>query len=174
MDDAGRDRWLAELRVRMVRLARRRVGEEDVEDVVQSTLRVVAERGLSAESSAVDGLPPVAWCFQVLRNTIGNHYKRQRTRRKHMEDGSDLEGLHAVSPGSEMGSRERLLTLERTLDEIEQRDEQCGGLLRRSIDGLSPQEIADERGLEMNALYQRLYRCRQRLRELLRERGVLT
>jgi RNA polymerase sigma factor (sigma-70 family) len=171
---ADRERWLAALRERMLQLAKRRVGEDDAEDMVQSALRVIAERGLGQDDASVDGLPPVAWCFQVLRNTIGNHYKHQRVRAKHLEGTDDLDSLPAAAVDREAESHERLRILERTLEDIERRDEQCGALLRRSMDGMSPQEIADERRLPMNALYQRLYRCRKRLRELLRERGMLT
>jgi RNA polymerase sigma factor (sigma-70 family) len=171
--DRQRDLWLCDLRTRMVGIARKRVEEDDVEDVVQSALRVVVERGLSSETDRVEEAPALAWCFQVLRNTIGNHYTRQRTRRAHLDEGVDTESVQASISGSSSQSTERLAALERALEELENSGGQCAELLRRSLDGMSPREIADEKELELNALYQRLYRCRRQFRELLRERGVL-
>jgi RNA polymerase sigma factor (sigma-70 family) len=151
----------------------RRVGADEAEDLVQSALSIIAERGIDTETASVDGLPPVAWCFQVLRNTIGNHYKRQRVRRRHMEDAEDLEVVAASAGHHVAAVSERLRILERALEDLERRDEPCGTLIRRTMDGMTPQEIAEERGLSANAIYQRLYRCRGRLRTMLRERGIL-
>lgn len=165
----GSDEWLRSLRRRLVELARRRVGVDDVEDVVQAALRVIAERGLDGKSSDVDGLPPLAWCFQVLRNTIGNHYKRERTRRARVDSEAGLELVE--DPRADVL---RVLALERTLEELRGKDEQCAALLEGAMEGLSAEELARDRGLPINALYQRLYRCRRRFREMLRERGILT
>jgi RNA polymerase sigma factor (sigma-70 family) len=167
----GADDWLVALRTRMVELARRRVQPDDVEDVVQTAMRVVIEKGLQRTEREVEGLPPIAWCLQVLRNTIGNHYKRQRTQKKWVD--SAVEADRVSIPIEAMSSAEKLETIEGALAKMMQEDPQCGSYLQRTLDGSSAREIAAEDGLDADAFYKRLYRCRRKLREWLRERGVL-
>jgi RNA polymerase sigma factor (sigma-70 family) len=164
--------WLDRLRVQMLAIARRRVPEDAAEDLVQDALRIIMERGLGAgQADAPDGLPPVAWCLQVLRNVIGNHYRRARTRRRFLASGVEADGV--VAPLEGLAPQRRLELIEASLDELTAGDPNCGRYLKRLADGLSVSALAEEVDLKVNALYQRLYRCRRKLREILRARGVL-
>jgi DNA-directed RNA polymerase specialized sigma24 family protein len=170
-DSRERDAWLAALRDRFTGIARRRVQPDDVEDVVQSAMGVVVEKGVTGAGPQVEGLPPVAWCLQVLRNTIGNHYKRQQTRKKWVAEG--VETGHLSAPLESRNAAGRVEVIEAALDDMAQTDPQCGSYLQRTVDGVPARDIAAAEGLDADAFYKRLYRCRQKLREILRHRGVL-
>jgi len=166
--------WLEKLRARFIEVAARRVGESDVEDVVQEAMRVVVEKRIVPGGEVVGELPPMAWCFQVLRNTIGNHYGREDTRRRRLvaEEHSASEVAAPARFAEEMDSRETLRVIEDALVEMGRSDPQCGRYLMRLVDDARPQAVAADEGLEPAVFYRRLYRCRQKLRGLLTARGV--
>lgn len=160
------------MRYRMLEIARRRVRPDDAEDLVQQALRIVVESGNSSrEASWPSDRPAVAWCLQVLRNVIGNHYRRRATRTRYIDEASDPE--QAALPLEAMDAAERVGAIEAGLLELARSDANCGRYLGRLMDDAPVHLIAAENGLETNALYQRLYRCRRKLREILRRRGVL-
>jgi len=151
----------------------RRVPAAEVEDLVQEAMTVVLCRAQQIESERlVEGLPPLAWCFQVLRNTIGNFY--QRNARAKQE--SELIELASVSaggtPAEALEQKELLQRLNEALQELRAADRQCWGFLSRLADGEKPRRLAQDAGLSEAVLYRRLYRCRQKFRRLLEERGV--
>jgi RNA polymerase sigma factor (sigma-70 family) len=165
--------WLEKLRKRFVEVATRRVGESDVEDVVQDAMRVVAEKGLGPGAEPIEGRPPVAWCFQVLRNAVGNHYRREETRQRRLVSSptaGDAEPSQRLV--EELESVETLRLIEDALDEMRRGDPKCGRYLALLVDGARPQDVAVDEGIEAPVFYRRLYRCRRKLRELLVARGV--
>lgn len=174
---SGSEQWYRLLRDQFVEVARRRVPEGDMEDVVQDALRVVHERGPTVPTDRqVDGRPPVAWCFQVLRFTVANFYRRQRFRRDTLDPNADPEtkssGAPVETPIEALESEEALEFIEAALDELSVKDAQCGRYLDRLLDGISPRQLAEREGLDESALYRRVYRCRQKLRALLVLRGI--
>lgn len=159
--------WLQQLRRRMLEITRRRVPVDEAEDLVQSALEVIVEKG-----SAFDQDPPgVAWCLQVLRNVIGNHYRREGTKKRFLDASVDPENV--ALPLEALDSLDRVRAIEEGLDQLENISPDCGRYLRTMLDETPVHEIARREGLETNALYQRLYRCRGKLREILRQKGVL-
>lgn len=167
--------WLARLRREFVRVAGHRVEAAEVEDVVQEAMRIIAEKGIDRAAEPLEGRPPLAWCFQVLRNTIGNHYQRERTRRRWVEDDPDATGVAASpTPLESLNSARTLSIIEATLADMMHSDPTCAGYLLRIVDGQRAGELADSESIERGAFYRRLYRCRQKLRELLSTRGVVT
>ncbi len=175
--NSATESWFRLLRNQLVEVARRRVPEEDVEDVVQDALRVIHERGDSLPTERqVDGRPPVAWCFQVLRFTISNLYRRQRTRRSSLDPRVDPDTVSAVTPAGtaleSLESEEALELIEAALDQLASDDVQCGRYLDRLLDGIAPRELAKREGLDEPILYRRVYRCRQKLRALLARKGI--
>jgi RNA polymerase sigma factor (sigma-70 family) len=167
-DDATTPINLDQLRTQLLAVARRRVPADAAEDLVQDALRIIAERGWPTAGAEADALPPVAWCLQVLRNVIGNHYQRAQTRRKYLADG--VEADRAVPPLEALERSRRLEIIEGALARLEG---DCGRYLGRLADGAAVKQLAAEVGLAVHALYQRLYRCRAKLREILRQEGVL-
>jgi len=157
-----------------VRIASRRVDENDVEDVVQEAMRVISEKGIDRAAPPVEGVVPLAWCFKVLRNTIGNHYQRQRTRQRWTESDADaVERAQNPRVLESLDSENTLSLVEGALDEMARTDPPCAGYLSRLADGARPGDIADDESVERPAFYRRLYRCRQKLRELLTAKGVV-
>lgn len=172
--ESGAEAWLAQLRRRMVAVAARRVPAADVEDVVQDALRVVAERGVGEDAAvSVEGLPGLAWCFQVLRNTIGNYYQKSRTRRA-LLDRAESAARHAADPPVPLDSLEANDAARAILEAIESFGPgDCRRYLASLAGGTSPAELAHAERIEAPVLYRRIYRCRHRLRAALIERGIL-
>jgi len=169
-----RERWLAALRERFVAIARRRVPPEAVEDVVQDTLRIVIEKGWNGPGAAdLDGRPALAWCMQALRNVIGNHYQRTRVRAARAADPARLE--HVADPRrgplESLAARDAERVVREALAALAGRDAPCGRWLAALADDRSPGELAREAGVEEGAFYRRLWRCREKLRAALAEKG---
>ena len=175
-EDAARlNRLVDELGRRFREIATRRVAADDVDDVVQEALRVVVQK--SSGTGSFQELPPIAWSMQVLRNTVGNYYKRERTRRRWMEapDGEETpEGRASLldQPLEAVESAQALGIVTTALDDMKRSDPQCGDYLARVVDGDPPGAIAAAVGVEASAFYKRLLRCREKLRTLLLERGL--
>lgn len=170
---SGEDR-LDLLRRRFLAIAASRVPRDVVEDMVQDALLVVVRRAESAppgESS--EGLPRLDWCFQVLRNTIGNYYLR--TARRSRRQSSGVSGDHCdpgTTPMEALEAKELREALQEALEVMRVRDPECGRAIDRLVGGASPAELAAEIGVEPAVFYRRLYRCRMKLKSLLEERGV--
>ena len=166
-DAQNLEEWFRELRATFLDVARRRVPEGEVEDLVQEALAVVHERRGGER-------PPAAWCLQVLRNKIGNWYKRRRVRRGVIAEGEESEGtVIEGTPLEALESRERRALVGEALAELTRDDGQCARFFDRLLEGSSPRELARSEGLEESVLYRRVYRCRQKLKAILREKGVL-
>jgi RNA polymerase sigma factor (sigma-70 family) len=167
--------WLGKLRVRFLEIAARRVNESDVEDVVQEAMRIVVEKRIGRDDGKINDLPPLAWCFQVLRNAIGNHYRREDTRRRRFSaqtsDG-ETNGSIPARFAEALDSQETLKMIQDALVEMQNKDKNCGRYLSRLVDNTQPRDVAAEEGLDPAIFYRRLYRCRQKLRGLLLARGV--
>lgn len=166
--------WAAPLRARLLAVARRRVPAEAAEDLVQETLRILLEKGFRGPGSeAMEGVPAMAFAFRVLRNVIGNHYQRDRIRRRRI--APQASGLAATDPApgplEALTDDEARRVVTRCLDALAASDEACARYLRRLIDGVAPAALARDEGLAAAVLYRRVYRCRLKLRALLEDRG---
>lgn len=171
----GADGRLESLRLRFMAIAASRVPREAVEDLVQDALLVVASRIASAPAGEREaGLPRLDWCFQVLRNTIGNYY--MKTSRRARRGGGRLNEDHrdpGATPMEALEAKEMREALEGALDAMRASDPDCGRTIDRIVSGTSPADLAAELGIAPAVFYRRLYRCRMKLRDLLEERGVM-
>jgi RNA polymerase sigma factor (sigma-70 family) len=173
--EAGLEPWFRSLRERLLEITARRVPPGVAEDLVQEALSVVLQRGVRAGSfDTVDGLPPLAWSLQVMRNTIGNYYQKARTLSRHVQPLADHDEVpHGdPTPLDALELDESAGLIRETLEDLGGQDGQCGRYLTRLLDGLSPADLARSEGVEAAAFYRRLYRCRQKFRLLLMEKGV--
>ena len=159
--------WLAPLRERVLSLARRRVHPDVAEDLGQDALRVIVERNPG------DDPPSLPYCFQVLRNVIGNHYQKERVRRRRVEVEATGQSVPDESPTplEALASDDALRVVSECLQGLSVSDPGCTRYLRRLIGGANPAAIAEEEGLAAAVFYRRLYRCRLKLRDLLDQRG---
>ncbi len=170
------DIWLDRLRDRLIAIACRRLPSDSVEDVVQDAMRIVFERGLAerqGETETVDGYPPVAWCFQVLRNVIGNYYQKARTLSRETVLDDALATPSGRTPLEMLESSDLARTIKEAVGLLEEGDPRCGRYLRLLMGGSTPSEIAGDERLKADVLYRRVYRCRAKLRGLLEDKGIL-
>lgn len=170
--DRTRDQWYEALRRRYLSLARRRVEPDAVEDVVQEALRVVFEREGLFASDTEDGIPPIAWCFQVLRNTIGNHYQKRRTRSREQNIDTAYSLSEGKTPLEALQESEQESIVRSLLDKFEESDPQCARYLKQLAEGIKPATVAKTERLRAAVFYRRIYRCRGKLRDLMRDEGV--
>jgi RNA polymerase sigma factor (sigma-70 family) len=166
------DAWLISLRDRFVSIAGRRVPPDAIDDVVQDALAVVFDRGLRlGEGRDEAGRPVLAWCFQVLRNTIGNFYQREKTRGKYVDQTPTGDDTFRA-PFDALDRLEMKRAMETALSELSDGGGACATYLTELGRGTTPAELAEREGVNADVLYRRVYRCRQRLRELLLTRGI--
>jgi len=154
----------------------RRVPVDAADDLVQDAMEIILKRGVQVGSfDTPDGLPPLVWCLQVLRNVIGNYYQRTRTlsRRGPVPLDEVSEPAAGPTPLAALESGDAVRTILDTIDTMGPRDADCARYLRTLIAGVSPAELARTEGVDPMALYKRLYRCRIKLRTILVRRGIL-
>src|SRR5437763_12695479 len=122
--DTGRssiEPWLVQLRARLLAVASRRVPPEAAEDLVQDTMGVILERGIRIGSfDTVDGLPPLVWSLQVMRNVIGDFYQRNRTATRHLEErtGADHEAVTSLTPLDALESADSTRAIHEPIDAL--------------------------------------------------------
>lgn len=178
--------WLEQLRARFIDVARARVSEGAVEDVVQDAMAIIYQKAVARDSAVAWAPPALPWCFQVLRNVVGNHYQRERTRLGGERPGSALhDGVHAFTarqdnptPMEALERSERARVLREAIQELAGQDDFCGNhflemLGDRGGSPAGPTSARDVRGASASTPYVRLFRCREKLRKILTRRGYL-
>ncbi|MCU0610728.1 MAG: sigma-70 family RNA polymerase sigma factor [Candidatus Eisenbacteria bacterium] len=159
-DQAALEELCRRLRVSFLVIAKRRIGDEDTaEDLTHDALAVVAEK-IGTISADVGVLP---WCLTVLRNVVGNYYS---SRRRSERLGPWIRGLATRWHG---GAND---DVEQARDEIQQVMPRLSARSRQLVEwtmaGFTAEEMQEFLGLpSRNALYMRLYRSREELREAL-------
>ena len=162
-------RWLAQLRERFAEIAARRVPESAAEDVVHDALAVVLAKGLAEADRHGQPDPPLSWSFTVLRNVIGNYYQNRRGHES--VDGMELtddrpDVLAALT------TAERARTIRSAVDDLRRENAECADWLWSLAQGGKVADLARRAQLDPSVLYRRLYRCRRKLAEILRGKGV--
>jgi RNA polymerase sigma-70 factor (ECF subfamily) len=148
-DSLFADHYLA-----VYRYCLRRLGPADSEDAAAEVFAVAWRR----LEQVPTGEPVRPWLLAVAYRVVGNHYRGRRRRvRLSARLGSEREQV--VEPEA---SDPEIRLLRRALDSLRSADRE---LLRLSAwDGLSNAEIAAVMGVNQNAVDQRLFRARARLR----------
>jgi DNA-directed RNA polymerase specialized sigma24 family protein len=164
------ERLLPPLRVRLERLAQKRLGGADAEEVVQETLATLWERrGQVAEPAHL--LPFV---FKVLRFKVGGAYRRMarehgRRSRRGVRGAPPANPL-ALHPEALIAGAETREIVSRAIRRCASENAALGRVLELLRDGRSAAEIQEELGeLSMGAVRTRICRARKRLKEILRE-----
>lgn len=144
--------------VAVYRYCLRRLGSADGEDAAAEVFAIAWRR--------LDQVPAAeatrAWLLGVAYRVVGNQY-RSRRRRAQLSDRLLTERPAPVDPETSADADVRLL--HRALESLRKGDRE---LLRMSSwDGLSNQEIATVIGIKENAIDQRLFRARSRLKDRL-------
>jgi DNA-directed RNA polymerase specialized sigma24 family protein len=187
-DSRAQEQLFGVLRVRFLDIAKRRVRRDDIEDVVQETLRVVHAKYRDREPTY--GL--LSWTMAVLRNVIGNYYqKRERLDRgepfdeQHHRGGPEIAGGRARQDPSQTAGERTDLVL-RSISKLGSSNSRCRRLFQRILESLaeggSAREISQRTMQRLQedfpdqtraSLYVVLHRCRNRLRQILpKEEGL--
>src|SRR5262245_41047091 len=139
--------WLREL-------ARRLVGEGEVDDVVQD----VAVAALAAPPGPL--ARPRAWLATVLRNVAASGARRRRARSYHEAAAERAEATVGTDELVQRAERQREL-----VDAVLRLDAPFRDVvLQRFFDGLPPRAIAARAGVPVATIHSRLQRALQRLR----------
>ena len=166
--------WLRELRARFIEVARRRVSGEAVEDVVQDALTIVYRK----QGHATEDPAALAWSFLVLRNVIGNHYQKEKTRRRASGSAPSFDGEWGNGPNggiapTPLESLERVEVarlLHDAVHDLGRSDPHCGRQFRRML-GSEPAVDEPDAEVRDSTHYVRHFRCREKLRKILLQRG---
>lgn len=122
----------------------------------------------------MEGMPPIAWCFQVLRHTIGNHYQKMRTRdaRTASIDSAEAVADAGLTPLDAYAADDAARRVRQAIADMGASDKGCAEHLTRLADGERPGDLARALRIEEAAFYRRLYRCREKLRARLAAQGI--
>lgn len=164
------------LRVRFLGIAKRRVQQDNLEDLVQEALQIVLRK--AREQHRTENV--LVWSLTVLRNVIGNHYQARRRETERMVTGEDILDNVADATAGPDQMPETDPHLENALASLAERFPRCGkifaGILASLELGGGPREVS-QRALESiqrttpemtrGGFYTALHRCRSQLRAIL-------
>jgi RNA polymerase sigma factor (sigma-70 family) len=164
------DEAFGSIRKKIVRLAQKRLQRDEVEDVVQQTLSTLWEKRTSVRDP--DHLMP--FVFQILRNKLGDTYRRTKFKAETHISGSkvlnSLENPTAETPELRLEEKELGRILRDAIDICAIENGTWGKVLKLLQKGLSREEIQKELGdIPMATVYTRIYRARQSLIKILRD-----
>lgn len=129
----------------------------DVEDVVQEVFLVVSRRlsGFRGEARFS------SWLFEITRKIVANHRRRQRWRFWRSGNQQSLASApsHLLDPAAELEQRQAVAFFYRALDKLPEKYRTV--LVLYEIEGLSTQEIADLRDLNLSTVKVQLARSRE-------------
>lgn len=183
-DGAAETALFESLRVRFLDVAKRRVRTDDIEDVVQESLRIIHLKYRQTDPQT----RVLTWAMVVLRNVIGNYYQK----RKRLDRAEPFEDqIHSAAPDVQAADYESAPlipdhdSIRPLLDAIRFLGEQyprCGRLFRSILENIEKGEapkgipsdtidqlLHDLGGISRDTLYVTLHRCRKRLREIMRD-----
>jgi DNA-directed RNA polymerase specialized sigma24 family protein len=179
-DSSAQNALFSALRVRFLAVAKRRVREDEMEDVAQEALRIVHARYGERDPRA----KILPWSFAVLRNVIGNYYQARARdeRRAELREELKREISFARENADAVELRARVA---RGIALLGSENPRCGVVLRRLLESLeaggTSREVSnrllkllrrDFPGVNRGNFYVILHRCRARLREILEERAT--
>jgi DNA-directed RNA polymerase specialized sigma24 family protein len=161
--------WLTPLRRRFAEITARRVPTDAVEDLVQDALGIVLAKGPAEAHRAGDTEPSLRWCFNVLRNVIGNWYQKRR----HHEpvENHDLADERPDVLAA-LAADEQAQTIRTAVAELRLQRPDCADWLWSMAQGTKAGALAERARMEHSAFYRKVYRCRRMLAEILQRKGV--
>ncbi|MFI6317559.1 RNA polymerase sigma factor SigZ [Nonomuraea sp. NPDC050556] len=150
-----------ELRARLVTFVTRRIDTpDDAEDIVQDVLLKVSQGiGGVREHERLE-----AWVYQIARNTIVDHHRRNRTRTL-AHARAVLDRSFASEP--DVGSSVLTGCLRSMIDRLPEHYREA--ITLTEYDGLTQADAAERLGLSVPGMKSRVQRARARLGELIAE-----
>jgi len=147
---------------------RRRVHPDAVEDVVQDVLRAVLQAVRENRVHDADRLP--GFVHGVTRNVVSNWARRraQRDRIPQVEEKNEVETIDALGLLLE---KEQQSAVTQCLHALAEDDREL--LYLSFYRGMTPAEVAEEKGIAPNVARQRLWRARERFKVEWEQRNEL-
>jgi RNA polymerase sigma-70 factor (ECF subfamily) len=147
---------LVENHRRFLAFVERRVGSREL---AVEILQEAFVRGLAHAESLRDSDSATAWFFRVLRNALHDHYRRQQTRTRVLE-----EAKHELAePADEEIMREVCACVTSLIDTL--KPEYADAIRTVELGGMSVQDYAEGSGITPNNARVRLHRAREALRK---------
>jgi RNA polymerase sigma factor (sigma-70 family) len=164
------DEAFSSFRQQIVRLAQKRLQRDEVEDVVQQTMSTLWEK----RTSVLDPEHLMPFIFQVLRNKLGDTYRRKKLKKEtHVSGPKVLDSLKtptAETPELLLEEKELGRILRDAIDICAAENGTWGKVLKLLQEGLSREEIQRELGdIPMSTVYTRIFRARQSLMKILKD-----
>ncbi len=161
---------ISPVRGRIVRVAQQRLQRDEVEDVVQQTLSTLWERRSSVQNQ--DHLMP--FLFQILRNKMGDSYRRKRYQQEirvtKTEPMDSLKDPESKNPALLLEEKELEKVLKEAIDICAAENRMWGKILQLLREGKSREEIHKELGnIPVATVYTRIYRARKTLMKILKD-----
>lgn len=165
------DEAFGSIQQKIVRLAQKRLQRDEVEDVIQQTLSTLWEKRTSVRDP--EHLMP--FIFQILRNKLGDAYRRKKAKMETHVSGpkvlNSLKNPTADTPELLLEEKELGRILRDAIDICAAENGTWGKVLRLLQQGLSREEIQKELGdIPMSTVYTRIYRARQSLMKILKDK----
>lgn len=150
-DQDAEAQMVAHLRARFTLIAKRRVGQADAEDVAHDACLTILDKFKELDSDTRFE----AWAYQILRNKIGNHFRRDRVRQRLRSGGSEVDVAAAgvVDPDTR-------LTLVRCLRKLIEVNPRYARVLNLIHLGYNTEEICRRMKLTRSNLYSIVSRAR--------------
>jgi RNA polymerase sigma-70 factor (ECF subfamily) len=167
-DEEVLENLLPPLRVRLTRLAEKRVRGPGVEEIVQETLATLWAKRQSVREPA--HLLP--FLFQILRHKIGSAYLRagrEQARRAGEGARQDQPADAGIHPEALLAASETGELIAKAIRKIADESPGLAEVLDLLREGGSAREIAETLGMEIGAVRTRICRARKQLREILNE-----
>ena len=141
---------------RLRRFVRSRVANpEEADDIVQEVcLRAVTKLDTVRDNGRVE-----SWLYQIARNAIIDHYRRNRPS---APLGDDLPGDEDVA---RLGTPDLTGCMTRLLEDLDPNDQEA--LRLTTFQGMKQRELAERLGISLSGAKSRVQRARVRLRELI-------
>ncbi len=174
----------ATLRERFLSVAKRRVSEDDLEDLVQDALQIVHRK----HGQRPPGPGILVWGLAVLRNVIGNYYQARERASRQVPFEDRAEDLASIRHGGEAGPdtvldfSEASAQIQTAITRLARHDRRCGRIFRRILESLAEAEGTrdiSQRAIEKvrrdypdmsrGSVYVALHRCRSRLRDIIQD-----
>ena len=128
----------------------------DAEDILHNSWVKVQD---SAET--FDGKNFRAWFFQIARNTLYDFLRSPKTRKKPAELSEDLDPGHHSDPSARMSRDEELTALQDCINSVG--GEFVEAVRRNKVDGESPEDIANDLGIDVGTVYSRIFKGKKKL-----------
>lgn len=165
-DMEAENRLFTLLHASFLRLAKRRIGnEDDAKDIVQQALMTALEKCKGAE--LVKGFLP--WANQILYFKIGNYRKAIKSRRTTGLNDQNwrLRDRVATQPDVMVAGRELDEILKKAISKM---GGNCKRVLSSLLLGHTREELQQQfGGIPMGTIDSLIHRCRKRLKEILKK-----